>query len=76
MAGTEAHGFYRQGLRRMIGRDVREHRGASPLELFFDLTFVVAFVVIGQELASGIAGGHAASAVVGFAITAPSAMGV
>lgn len=38
------------------------HRVASPLELFFDLTFVVAFLMIGSETARGIATGQGGSA--------------
>jgi low temperature requirement protein LtrA len=35
------------------------HRAASPLELLFDLTFVVAVASLTLELAHGIAAGHA-----------------
>ena len=36
---------------RMLGRDPGEsHRTATPLELLFDLTFVVAFGIAGNEL--------------------------
>lgn len=57
--------LYPHGLRRMLARDPTEpHRAASPLELFFDLTFVSAFLVIGSELARGIASGRAGSAVI------------
>jgi low temperature requirement protein LtrA len=35
------------------------HRASSPLELLFDLTFVVAVASITAQLAHGIAGGHA-----------------
>src|ERR1700712_3049680 len=46
-------------LRRMVPRRVdEEHRVSTPLELLFDLTFVVAVAQIAQELAHGIAGGH------------------
>lgn len=56
---TEGERHYRHGLRRMVGRDVAErHRAASPLELLFDLAFVVSFHVAGNELAHGIAEGH------------------
>jgi low temperature requirement protein LtrA len=38
-------------LRRMSGRDPHErHRAATPLELLFDLMFVVAFGAAGNEL--------------------------
>jgi low temperature requirement protein LtrA len=51
----------------MRGRDPRErHRAATPLELLFDLTFVVAFAQAGSELAHYLAEGHIASGVIGF----------
>nr|WP_232212058.1 low temperature requirement protein A [Microbacterium sp. oral taxon 186] len=41
----------RWGLRRMTARDAHEqHRAASPLELFFDLVFVVAVSLSSQQL--------------------------
>ena len=44
---------------RMGGRDPYEpHRAATPLELLFDLTFVVAVATAAAELAHGIAEGH------------------
>lgn len=52
----------------MLGRDPHErHRAATPLELLFDLTFVVSFSRAGDELAHYIAEGHIATAVWGFA---------
>ena len=55
-------------LRRMVGRDPSEsHRGATPLELFFDLTLVVAFAQAGNETAGLIAEGRFASAILAFA---------
>ena len=60
--------YYRHGLQRMVGRNPHEgHRGATTLELFFDLTFVAAFGVAGNELAHGIAEAHYGSAIGGFA---------
>jgi len=57
----------RYRLRRMVGRDPREaHRGASALELLFDLTFVVAFAQAGDQLAHFVAEGHVGAAVTGF----------
>lgn len=45
---------------RMRARDVDEsHRASSPLELLFDLTFVVAIAQLAYQLAHGIAEGHA-----------------
>lgn len=55
-------------LRRMAGRDPGEkHRAATPLELLFDLTLVVAFAQAGNQTAHLIAEGHVASAIGGFA---------
>jgi low temperature requirement protein LtrA len=51
----------------MSGRDPREHhRAATPLELLFDLTFVVAFGTAGNELAHALAENHAISGLVAF----------
>jgi low temperature requirement protein LtrA len=53
---------------RMLGRDPGEsHRTATPLELLFDLTFVVAFGIAGNELAHFLAEEHVAAGVGGFA---------
>jgi low temperature requirement protein LtrA len=52
----------------MRGRDPHQmHRAATPLELLFDLTFVVAFAQAGNELSHYLAEGHIASGVIGFA---------
>jgi low temperature requirement protein LtrA len=54
--------------RRLAGRDPREpHRTATPLELLFDLTFVIAFGIAADELARYLAAGHVWSAVGAFA---------
>jgi len=46
-------------VRRMAGRDPYERdRVATPLELLFDLTFVIAFGVAGSEFAHALAAGH------------------
>lgn len=51
----------------MTGRDPHESgRAATPLELLFDLTFVVSFGIAGSESAHLIAEGHVASAIGGF----------
>ncbi|MBL0888165.1 low temperature requirement protein A [Myceligenerans sp. I2] len=51
----------------MRGRDPHEsHRTATPLELLFDLTFVVAFSVAGEQAAHLMTEGHTAPAVIGF----------
>lgn len=45
--------------RRMSGRDIHEtHRAASPLELLFDLTTVVAVAAAAGRLHHDISGGH------------------
>ena len=44
---------------RMTARDTAEtHRGSTPLELLFDLTFVVAVAQVAARLAHSIANGH------------------
>src|SRR3954463_3173650 len=43
-----------------------EHRGATPLELLFDLTFVVAVAQVAAELAHGIADDKVADSLLGF----------
>ncbi|MFC8041480.1 low temperature requirement protein A [Paenarthrobacter sp. NPDC057355] len=49
----------RHALSRMGGRDPHEkHRTATPLELFFDLTFVIAFGVAGNQFAHAVAEAH------------------
>jgi low temperature requirement protein LtrA len=54
-------------LRRMGGRDPHEpHRVATPLELLFDLTFVVAFGVAASEFAHLLAAGHIGNALAAF----------
>jgi low temperature requirement protein LtrA len=51
----------------MLGRDPAEsHRAATPLELLFDLTFVIAFGVAGNELAHFLADDHLAAGIGGF----------
>jgi len=51
----------------MSGRDPHEpHRVATPLELLFDLTFVVAFGTAASELAHALAGGHVGSGLTSF----------
>ncbi|MGW9213477.1 low temperature requirement protein A [Embleya sp. NPDC055664] len=52
---------------RMTARAIDEpHRTASPLELLFDLTFVVAVAAVTAQFARDIAEGHALSGVVPF----------
>lgn len=53
---------------RMTGRDPREgHRASTPLELLFDLTFVVAFGFAGNQFAHLVAIGHIGEGLLGFA---------
>jgi low temperature requirement protein LtrA len=53
-------------IRRMSGRDPREeHRVATPLELLFDLTFVVAFGIAANEFAHMLAENHVGAGLVG-----------
>ena len=53
--------------RRFSGRDPHEaHRAATPLELLFDLTFVVAFGIAANELAHYVADGHIRTGLLGF----------
>ncbi|MFD4035518.1 low temperature requirement protein A [Streptomyces sp. NPDC058637] len=53
----------------MTGRDPEEHgRTASPLELLFDLTFVVAVGTAAFQFAEMVAEGHAGQAVIAFVL--------
>jgi low temperature requirement protein LtrA len=57
-------------LRRMSGRDPHEvHRAATPLELLYDLTFVVAFGAAGNELAHALAEDHVGSGLAAFGLS-------
>ncbi len=57
-------------LARMTGRDTNEsHRAATPLELLFDLTFVIAFSQAGSQAAHLLELGHVGTGVLGFAIS-------
>ncbi|MDO7883264.1 low temperature requirement protein A [Salinibacterium soli] len=54
-------------LLRMTGRDpLAKHRAATPLELLFDLTFVVAFGIAADQLAHLIAVEHVGAGLLGF----------
>ncbi len=56
-------------LRQMSGRDPdEEHRVATPLELLFDLTFVIAFGIAASELAHMLAENHVGSGVLAFSL--------
>lgn len=51
----------------MTGRDPDEaHRAATPLELLFDLTFVIGFGSAASQFAHAIADGHAGSGLAAF----------
>ncbi|MEO3874034.1 low temperature requirement protein A [Nonomuraea sp. B12E4] len=53
--------------RPLSGRNPEEsHRTATPLELLYDLTFVVAFGTAANELAHYLAEGHLGTAITGF----------
>jgi len=53
--------------RSMRGRDPNQlHRVATPLELLFDLTFVIAFGLAASQFAYALAEGHYATALIGF----------
>ena len=55
----------------MTGRDPDEtHRAATPLELLFDLTFVVAFGIAADELAHYLAEDHIRASLLGFGFVA------
>lgn len=57
--------------RRMGGRDIHEHhRVATPLELLFDLTFVVAFAQAASQFAHSVAEAHIGSGLTGFGFAA------
>ncbi|WP_106816240.1 low temperature requirement protein A [Microbacterium timonense] len=57
-------------LGRMTGRDPHEaHRTATPLELLFDLTFVVAFSQISSQMAHYLELGNVSTALIGFAFS-------
>ncbi|MFG2307696.1 low temperature requirement protein A [Streptomyces sp. NPDC048566] len=59
----------RRHLRRMTARGRDEaHRVASPLELFFDLCFVVAIAQAGAELVHAMAEGHAGEGILDYAM--------
>ncbi|TRO62533.1 low temperature requirement protein A [Streptomyces sp. IB201691-2A2] len=59
----------RRPLRRMTARGRDEaHRVASPLELFFDLCFVVAIAQAGVQLVHSVAEAHAAEGILNYAM--------
>ncbi|WP_189186394.1 low temperature requirement protein A [Streptomyces albiflavescens] len=59
----------RRPLRRLTAREREEaHRVASPLELFFDLCFVVAIAQAGAQLVHSVAAGHAGEGILNYAL--------
>ena len=55
-------------IRRMSGRDPHEaHRAATPLELLFDLTFVIGFGIAASEFAHALSQDHVGAGLAGFA---------
>jgi low temperature requirement protein LtrA len=67
MTGYEQAQAHR--LRVMSGRDPNErHRAATPLELLYDLTFVVAFGVAAEQFAHLLAEGHFAAGLMAFGL--------
>lgn len=70
---TPAEAASRSGLAhavvRMTGRDPKEEgRVSTPLELLFDLTFVVAVGTAADKFAELLAGGHVGGALLGFGL--------
>ncbi len=56
-------------LRRMTGRDPHEpHRAATPLELLYDLTLVVAFSLAGSQFAHALVEDHVLEGLLGFGL--------
>jgi len=65
-AAAQAH-----RIRRMSGRDPHEeHRVATPLELLFDLTFVVAFGIAANEFAHLLVENHVGAGLLAFSFAA------
>ncbi|MFD5339401.1 low temperature requirement protein A [Streptomyces hawaiiensis] len=66
---SDAPGGGRGPLRRLRARGRDEaHRTASPLELFFDLCFVVAVAQAGIQLVHSVAEGHAGEGILDYAM--------
>ncbi|MFJ9585591.1 low temperature requirement protein A [Streptomyces acidicola] len=68
-ASDSAHGSGGGPVRRLVarGRD-EEHRVASPLELFFDLCFVVAVAQAGLQLVHVVAENHVGEGILDYAM--------
>ncbi|EMF50910.1 MULTISPECIES: low temperature requirement protein A [Streptomyces] len=68
-ASASHSGGGRAPVRRLVARGRgEEHRVASPLELFFDLCFVVAVAQAGVQLVHAVAEAHAAEGIVNYAM--------
>ncbi|MGW4892707.1 low temperature requirement protein A [Kitasatospora sp. NPDC004240] len=70
-SAAEPHRRHRdpRPVRRMVPRSRDEpHRTATPLELFFDLCFVVAIAQAGRELAHDLAEGHPGDGLGGYVL--------
>lgn len=66
-AGSAGHGGRTAPLLRMTSRDPDEsHRSATPLELFFDLCFVVAVAQAGARLVHAVAEGDPGHGITGY----------
>jgi low temperature requirement protein LtrA len=62
------HAVTAHRFRPMSGRDPHErHRVATPLELLFDLTFVIAFGIAANEFAHALSESHVGTGLTGFA---------
>ena len=67
--GSETKEEHTSGRARRAARDPHEpHRVATPLELLFDLCFVVAIAELAARLHHGIVEGHAAAGLLGYAM--------
>ncbi|MER6159765.1 low temperature requirement protein A [Streptomyces sp. NPDC001868] len=68
-ASAAPAGAHRSPVRRLVARGREEvHRVASPLELFFDLCFVVAVAQAGVQLVHAVAEAHAAEGILNYAM--------
>ncbi|ULR51288.1 low temperature requirement protein A [Streptomyces deccanensis] len=68
-APVPSSGAGRAPVRRLVARGRgEEHRVASPLELFFDLCFVVAVAQAGVQLVHAVAEAHAAEGILNYAM--------
>lgn len=67
--GGRTDGEVRPLITSMVRRDPEElHRAATPLELLFDLCFVVAVAQAGERLVHAVSHGHTGHGVIGYAM--------